>query len=159
MRKLIDTQKLKELGSDGTSNLMGSWALTAYTNEECLQYRLEIYPANTAILKADSWPDFDLKFANDKCTLWSWKSSSGIYQIQHRSYGFGTAPSCGHTATIMVSNKNKAYYLCDRFRSNADMSDFTAIIEGLAEYPFTGDACLGKTCKFYQELKNSNSTL
>ena len=156
--RLLDTEKAKELGPDGTSNLKGPWAVTTYTNEEWVNHGLRVYPADTTFLKTDSWPDFILKFSDDGYALWEWETSSTTWQIQYYAYGFGKAP-CGHTATIMVSGEDSVYYLCDKFRtSNADMSNFTAVIEGSAKYPFTGDACLGKTCKAYWELKNSDST-
>jgi hypothetical protein len=155
--RLLDTQKAIELGPDGTGNLEGSWAVTTYTCEEWADHNLEVYPADTTFLETDSWPDFTLRFSSERCSLWEWESSSTTWRIQHSVYGFGKA-ACGHTATIMVSSGESVYYLCDRFRSNADMSNFTAVIEGLAKYPFTGDACLGKICKFYQNPESYDST-
>lgn len=156
--KLLDTQKAEELGLDGTSNLEGPWAVTSYTNEEFVNHGFRIYPADTTFVQADSWPDFILKFSNGDYTLWEWQTPLATWQIQYYAYGFGKAP-CGHTATIMVSGGGNTYHLCDGFHtSNADMSNFTAVIEGLAKYPFTGDTCLGKTCKVYQEMESSNST-
>ena len=156
-QRLLDTQKAEELGPDGTGALEGPWVVTTYTNEEWVDHGLKTYPADTTFLKTDSWPDFILRFSDDGHALWEWETSSTTWQIQYHTYGFGKAP-CGHTATIMVSGGDNIYYLCDRFRaSNADMSSFTAVIGESVEYPFTADACLGKTCKFYQELKDSDS--
>lgn len=158
-QRLLDTQKAEELGPDGTGTLEGSWVVTTYTNEEWIGHGLKVYPTDTTFIKADSWPDFNLKFSNDNHMLWEWETSSDTYQIQYYAHGFGKAP-CRHTAVIMVSGEGNVYYLCDRFRaSNADMSSFTAVIGGSVEYPFTTDTCLGKTCKIYQMSKGNHTTL
>lgn len=159
--QLLDTQKALEFGADRTGALEGPWGITTYTLDEFEQHGLRAFPTDTTFLGtgvAPSWDDFKLEYTEDGYEYWSWEDGTEMWQILHYKFGFGTAPSCGHNATIMMSGPLGTFKLCEGFRKKADMSNFMAVMVIGAEYPFTGDACLGRTGKFYQELKGSDST-
>lgn len=159
MRKprILDTQKIKELGINGTSNLDGKWAVTKQQFSEFKRHGITNLPDSTTVLDSATWSDFTVEYSGKNYQLLKWNDGTNTWQIEISKYGFGLAP-CGHSATIRMSKlgENVTFLLCNKFKNEVDMSEFVATaVTKETTYPYTADSCLGITCKYYQQSNNS----